>query len=104
MVPSFAGPLGATCDIPCVNADDGWEEFLMNAAEIRLLRFLQAARARAHWMPYSTILNTEDLLPGDEKAVPTLLSRRLIEKDASQPAYRITDGGVKALQRRTDYL
>jgi RIO-like serine/threonine protein kinase len=75
----------------------------MTNAEARLLRFLHAAGVHVKWVPHSTILNTEDLLPGDEKALPALLSRGLIEKDASQPAaYRVSDRGVKALGRSHD--
>jgi RIO-like serine/threonine protein kinase len=76
----------------------------MNQAEIRLLRYMNAQRGRAKWVLYSSILNTEDLLPGDEKAVSSLLTRGLIEKDPTQPAYRITEGGIKASQRRMDSL
>jgi predicted transcriptional regulator len=75
----------------------------MNQAEVRLLRYMNAQRSQAKWVLYRAILNTEDLLPGDEKAVAGLMSRGLIEKDPDQPAYRITEGGSKALQRRMDY-
>jgi RIO-like serine/threonine protein kinase len=74
----------------------------MHAAEIRLLRFLQTESIRSSWIAYSTIRNTEDLLPGDEKAVASLLSSGLIEKHHAQPAYRITAEGLQALQRRKD--
>jgi RIO-like serine/threonine protein kinase len=76
----------------------------MNGAEVRLLRFLQAEGAHATWVPYSSIRNTEALLPGDEKALPALLERGLVEKEPSLPAYRVLDRGVKALQRRSNYL
>ena len=72
----------------------------MTSAEIRLLRFLHAQRRQGSWTAYSTIQNTEDLLPGDEKAVASLLGRGLIEKDAAQDTVRMTAGGIKALQRR----
>ena len=74
----------------------------MKAAELRLLRFLQTERTRSSWIAYSTIRNTEDLLPGDEKAVVSLLSGGLIEKHHEQPAYRITAEGLQALQRWKD--
>jgi hypothetical protein len=45
------------------------------------------------------IRNTEDLLPGDEKAMPALLSRGLVEKKTSELSYRVTDRGLKALGR-----
>ncbi len=50
----------------------------MTSAEVRLLRFLQAAGAHQRWVPYTTIRNTEDLLPGDEKALQGLITRELI--------------------------
>ncbi len=71
----------------------------MTNAETRVLRFLQAAGAHLKWVPFSTIVNTEDLLPGDEKALPSLWARGPIEKEATEPAYRITKGGIKALGR-----
>ncbi len=41
----------------------------MKSAEHRVLRFLHAASAHESWVSYRTVLNTEDLLPGDEKAL-----------------------------------
>jgi hypothetical protein len=76
----------------------------MNDAEIRLLRFIQAENQRDPWVFYGTILNTEALLPGDEKALPGLLSQGLIEQDPVRAAYRVTNGGAKTLQRRLDPL
>ena len=73
----------------------------MTNAEARLLRFLHAAPAHAKWVPDQTIRNTEDLLPGDEKAMPALLSRGLVERRTSEPAYQVTDRGLKALGRGT---
>jgi predicted transcriptional regulator len=72
----------------------------MNQAEIRLLRYMNAQRSQGKWVLYSAILNTEELLRGDEKAVAGLVSRGLIEKDPDRPAYRITENGTKALPRR----
>lgn len=69
----------------------------MKSAEARVLRFLHAAGTHASWVSYQTILNTEDLLPGDEKALPTLRWRGLIEENGSQAAYRISDSGIKAV-------
>jgi RIO-like serine/threonine protein kinase len=67
----------------------------MSSAEIRLLRFLQSEGTHIKWIPYSSIRNTEALLPGDEKALPALLERGLIEKEPSQSAYRVSDRGLK---------
>jgi hypothetical protein len=36
---------------------------------------------------------------GDEKAMPALVARGLVEKRTSEPAYRVTDRGLKALGR-----
>ena len=71
----------------------------MTSAETRLLRYLHAAGAHLNWVPYSTILNTEDLLPGNEKALPTLFACGLIEKEVTEPAYRVSNKGTKALAR-----
>ena len=71
----------------------------MTNAEARLLRFLHAAHVRAPWVADQAIRNTEDLLPGDEKAMPALLSRGLVEKKTSELSYRVTDRGLKALGR-----
>jgi RIO-like serine/threonine protein kinase len=71
----------------------------MTNAEARLLRFVTAATAHARWVSDQTIRNTEDLLPGDEKAMPALLSRGLVERKTSETAYRVTDRGLKALGR-----
>ena len=68
----------------------------MTSTETRVLRFLQAAGVHLKWVPQSTILNTEDLLPGDEKALPALWARGLVE-EAVEPAYRISKKGTKAL-------
>jgi RIO-like serine/threonine protein kinase len=75
----------------------------MNQAEIRLLRYMNAQRSQSKWVPYRSISNTDELLPGDEKAVSGLEARGHIEKNPNQPAYRITESGTKALQRRIDY-
>ena len=71
----------------------------MTNAETRVLRFLQATGVHQRWVLHSTIMNAEALLPGDEKALPSLRARGLIEKEATEPAYRITKGGIKALGR-----
>ena len=71
----------------------------MKSAETRLLRFPYAASAHAKWVLYQTIKNTDDLLPGDEKAMPALVSRGLVEKNTSGLAFRVTDRGLKALGR-----
>jgi RIO-like serine/threonine protein kinase len=76
----------------------------MTNAEARLLRYLTAANVQARWVSDQTIRNTEDLLPGDEKAMPALLSRGLVERKTSEPAYRVTDRGLKALGRGTGEL
>ena len=74
----------------------------MTSAESRLLRFIQAATARAQWVPYQMIRNTEDLLPGDEKALPALMARGLVEEATSKAAYRVGERGLKALGRGKD--
>ena len=71
----------------------------MTSAEARLLRFLYAASAHAKWVLFQTIKNTDDLLPGDEKAMPALVSRGLVEQNTSGLAFRVTDRGLKALGR-----
>ena len=76
----------------------------MTSAEVRLLRFLQAAGAHQRWVPYTTIRNTDDLLPGDEKALPALFTRGLIDKEATAPAYRVSAKGIKALGQRSSQL
>ena len=69
----------------------------MTSAETRLLRFLSAATVHEPWAAYHTILNTEDLLPGDEKAIPMLMRRGLVEESARDAAYRLSEAGHKAL-------
>ncbi len=76
----------------------------MTNAEVRLLRFIHAASDHARWVPNKMIKNTEDLLPGDEKALPSLTSRGLIEEAASRGAYRVTERGHKALGRGKDAI
>ncbi len=71
----------------------------MTSAETRVLRFLQAAGVHLKWVPYSTIMNTEDLLPGDEKVLPSLWAHGFVEKEATEPAYCISKKGIKALGR-----
>ena len=69
----------------------------MKSAEVRVLRFLHAASAHESWVPYRMILNTDDLLPGDEKALPTLMQRGLVEESAPRAAYRLSEVGLKAV-------
>ena len=69
----------------------------MTRAEIRLLRFLQVAGVHQKWVPYSTILNTEDLLPEDEKALQGLLAEELVLKHLTEPAYRLSQKGGRAI-------
>ena len=76
----------------------------MTSAEVRLLRFIHAASAHAPWVPYKMIRNTDDLLPGDEKALPGLISRGLVEEAASRGTYRVSERGVKALGRGKDAI
>jgi predicted transcriptional regulator len=45
---------------------------------------------------YRTILNTDDLLPGDERALAMLMWRGLVEENRGKGAYRLTDTGHKA--------
>jgi RIO-like serine/threonine protein kinase len=74
----------------------------MRSAEFRVLRFLHAASAHESWVSYRAILNTEDLLPGDEKALATLMWRGLVEESAPQAAYRLSDTGFKTVRRASD--
>ena len=74
----------------------------MKSAEHRVLRFLHAATSHESWVSYRTILNTEDLLPGDEKALATLMWRGLVEESPGQAAYRLSETGLKALRRASD--
>jgi hypothetical protein len=74
----------------------------MTSAEARLRQFLHAARAHESWVSYRTILNTEDLLPGHEKALPTLMLRRLIEESAPRAAYRLSEVGLNAVRRTSN--
>ncbi len=62
----------------------------MRSSELRVLRFLYAASAHESWVSYRTILNTEDLLPGDEKALPALMWRGLVEESPLRGAYRLS--------------
>lgn len=71
----------------------------MKSAEFRMLRFLHAASAHEQWVSYRAILNTEDLLPGDEKALPMLMWRGLIEESAPRASYRLSEEGRKAARR-----
>ncbi len=74
----------------------------MKSAEHRVLRFLHAASTRESWVSYRTILNTDDLLPGDEKALATLMWRGLVEESPGQAAYRLSETGLKAMRRASD--
>ncbi len=74
----------------------------MKSAEHRVLWFLHGASTRESWVSYRTILNTEDLLPGDEKALPTLVWRGLVEESPGQAAYRLSETGHKAERRVRD--
>ena len=76
----------------------------MTNAEVRLLRFIHAASAHAQWVSYKIIKNTDNLLPGDEKALPSLTTRGFIEEAASKGAYRVTGRGQKALGRGKDAI
>jgi len=71
----------------------------MKSAEVRVLRFLHAAGIHESWVSYRTILNTEDLLPGDEKALPVLIRDGLVEERAQEAAYRLSEAGLKAVRR-----
>ena len=71
----------------------------MTSAEARVLRFLHAASSHQSWVSFGTILNTEDLLPGDEKALPTLMKHGLVEESTAQAAYRLSEAGLKAVRR-----
>ena len=69
----------------------------MKSAEHRVLRLLHAASFHESWVPYRTILNTEDLLPGDEKALATLMWRGLVKESPTQAAYRLSETGFKTV-------
>ena len=71
----------------------------MKSAEARVLRFLHVAGTHESWVSYRSILNTEDLLPGDEKALSTLIWRGLVEESAPRAAYRLSEIGLKAVRR-----
>jgi hypothetical protein len=71
----------------------------MKSAEHRVLRFLHAASIHESWVSFRTILNTEDLLPGDEKVLPTLMWRGLVQESAPRAAYRLSEEGQKAVRR-----
>ncbi len=74
----------------------------MTSGEYRVLRFLHAASTRGSWVSYRTILKTEDLLPGDEKVLATLVWRGLVEERPAQAAYRLSETGLKAMRRASD--
>ncbi len=76
----------------------------MTNAEVRLLRFIHAACAHASWVSYESIRNTDDLLPGDEKALPALSTRGLIKETPPGGAFRVTERGLKALGRGKDAI
>jgi hypothetical protein len=76
----------------------------MTGAETRLLRFLNAATLHEPWVSHRTILNTEDLLPGDEKALPMLMRRGLVEESAGEAAYRLSPTGSKAVGLKREDL
>jgi hypothetical protein len=67
-----------------------------------MLRFLSASSEPDGWVSYRTILNTDDLLPGDERALAKLMWRGLVEENAGKGAYRLTDVGHKAARSRKD--
>jgi hypothetical protein len=67
-----------------------------------MLRFLSVAVVPDGWVSYRTILNTDDLLPGDERALAMLMWRGLVEENAGKGAYRITEAGHKAARGRRD--
>jgi hypothetical protein len=68
---------------------------MLTGADRRLLRFLQTSKTT--WTHAKVILNTEELLPGDEKVLPGLLRRGLVLEHVSETAYRISQTGVSAL-------
>jgi hypothetical protein len=51
---------------------------------------------------YRTILNTDDLLPADERALAMLMWHGLVEENAGKGAYRLTEAGHKAARSRRD--
>ena len=71
----------------------------MKSAEERVLRFLHTASSHERWVSYQIILNTQDLLPGDEKALPMLMWRGLVEERVAQAAYRLSEIGHEAVTR-----
>ncbi len=76
----------------------------MTNAEVRLLRFIHAACAHAQWASSKSIRNTENLLPGDEKALSALSNSGLIEEATSGGSFRVTERGLKALGRGRDAI
>jgi hypothetical protein len=74
----------------------------MKSTEARMLRFLSAAGDQDGWVSYRIILNTDDLLPGDERALAMLMWRGLIEENVGKGAYRLSEAGHKAARSRKD--
>ena len=74
----------------------------MKSTEARMLRFLSAAGEQDGWVSYRTILNTDDLLPGDERALGMLMWRGLVEENTGKAAYRLTEAGHKTARSRKD--
>jgi hypothetical protein len=68
----------------------------VKSTEERMLRLLSVAGEQDSWVSYRTILNTDDLLPGDERALAMLMWRGLVEENRGKGAYRLTDTGHKA--------
>jgi uncharacterized protein YjhX (UPF0386 family) len=80
----------------------GGEVAPVKSTEARMLRFLSVAGEQDGWISYRTILNTDDLLPGDERALAMLMWRGLVEENAGKGAYRLTEAGHKAVRSRKD--
>ena len=74
----------------------------MKSTEARMLRFLSVAVVPDGWVSYRTILNTDDLLPADERALAMLMWHGLVEENAGKGAYRLTEAGHKAARSRRD--
>jgi hypothetical protein len=68
----------------------------VKSTEARMARFLSVAGEQDGWVSYRTILNTDDLLPGDERALAMLVWRGLVEENAGKGTYRLIPTGLRS--------
>jgi len=74
----------------------------VKSTEARMARFLSVAGEQDGWVSYRTILNTDDLLPGDERALAMLVWRGLVEENAGKGTYRLREAGLNSIRRSSD--